>query len=48
MKITQDIRDYAAEQGLRDEAAVEAGMAEKAAEFRESGGNIYVKEITNS
>ena len=35
MKISQDVRDYAAEHGVADEtAALEAGMAEKAAEFR--------------
>ncbi len=36
MKITQDIRDYA-----------EQGMAEKAEEFREKGGEIYVKAGTD-
>ena len=43
MKITQDIRDYAAEQGL-DEAqdAVETGLQEKAREFNERGGELYV------
>jgi phosphomethylpyrimidine synthase len=38
MKITQDVRDYAAA-----EAAREAGLAEKAEEFREKGGEIYVE-----
>ncbi len=37
MKITQDVRDYAA----RLEA--EAGMAAKAREFREAGGEVYVR-----
>jgi phosphomethylpyrimidine synthase len=32
-------------QGIRDEA--KAGMAQKAAEFRESGGDIYVADIGN-
>jgi phosphomethylpyrimidine synthase len=42
MKITQDVRDYAAEKGVADEAAaLEQGMAEKAAEFREQGAEIY-------
>ncbi len=40
MKITQDVRDYAAEHGLGTEAALEEGMAEKAREFREKG-EIY-------
>jgi phosphomethylpyrimidine synthase len=43
MKITQDIRDYAAEHGLGDAEAVAAGLEEKAEEFREAGGEIYVE-----
>ena len=42
MKITQDVRDYAAQQGLIAEAALTAGMEEKAKEFREKGGEVYV------
>ncbi len=42
MKITQDVRDYAAEHGVADAAeALEQGMREKAAEFREQGAEIY-------
>ncbi len=41
MKITQDVRDYAATQGVDEQAALEAGMAEKAREFREQGAEIY-------
>jgi len=41
MKITQDVRDYAAEHGLDEEGALESGMAAKAREFAESGGDIY-------
>jgi phosphomethylpyrimidine synthase len=37
MKITQDVRKYAEEHGLDTEAALSAGMAEKAAEFRGRG-----------
>jgi phosphomethylpyrimidine synthase len=37
MKITQDVRDYAAAQ-----AAAEAGMQQKSAEFRERGGEVYL------
>jgi phosphomethylpyrimidine synthase len=45
MKITQDVRDYAAEKGVADEAAaLEAGMAEKAAQFRAEGAQVYRKE----
>jgi phosphomethylpyrimidine synthase len=40
MKITQDVRDYAAKQN--SEEMLEAGMAEKSAEFRAKGGEIYL------
>ena len=42
MKITQDVRDYAASHGLTDEAALTAGLAEKAAEFNQVGQALYV------
>ncbi|WP_281887078.1 phosphomethylpyrimidine synthase ThiC [Paenibacillus sp. YYML68] len=41
MRITQDIRDYAAKHGLEDEQAIEQGMTEKSKEFVEAGGRIY-------
>ncbi|WHZ19975.1 MAG: Phosphomethylpyrimidine synthase ThiC [Rhodanobacteraceae bacterium] len=41
MKITQDVRDYAREHGVDETAALSEGMAEKAAEFRREGGNLY-------
>ena len=40
MKITQDVRDYAAKQNSTE--MLEAGMAEKSAEFRAKGGEIYL------
>ena len=43
MKITQDVRDYAEQQGLEAEAALAAGMAEKSKEFAEVGAEVYVK-----
>ncbi|MGE0104021.1 MAG: phosphomethylpyrimidine synthase ThiC [Blastocatellales bacterium] len=43
MKITQDVRDYAAKQGIDETKALEAGMQEKAAEFKQAGAEIYVK-----
>ena len=44
MKISQDVRDYAARQGIVDiEIAVEKGMAEKSEQFRQSGSEIYNK-----
>jgi len=45
MKITQDVRDYAAEHGVaEDAAALEAGMAEKSAEFRAQGAQVYHRD----
>ncbi len=41
MKITQDVRDYAAKKELEEAAALAEGMKEKAQEFVESGGEIY-------
>ena len=41
MKITQDVRDYAAQKGLEEQAALEAGMQEKAEEFKQTGSKIY-------
>ncbi|HZD42275.1 MAG TPA: phosphomethylpyrimidine synthase ThiC [Terriglobales bacterium] len=47
MKITQDVRDYAAQKGLDEESAIKTGMKEKADEFRKGGGKIY-QEISHS
>jgi phosphomethylpyrimidine synthase len=44
MKITQDVRDYAAAQGVEEAAALEAGMAAKSAEFRAQGAEVYRAE----
>ncbi len=43
MRITQDVRDYAAQQGVDEKAALEKGMAEKSAEFKKQGAEIYSK-----
>jgi len=43
MKITQDVRDYAAAQGVDEQAALEKGMEQKAAEFVKKGAQIYSK-----
>ncbi len=44
MKISQDVRDYAAEHGIVDiNDALKEGMAEKSAQFKETGSNIYNK-----
>jgi phosphomethylpyrimidine synthase len=41
MKITQDVREYAAAHGVDDRVALERGMAEKSEEFKERGAQIY-------
>ena len=41
MKITEEVREYAAQQELEESAALEAGMREKAEEFLQSGAEIY-------
>ncbi len=41
MKITQDVRDYAAKIGVSESDALTKGMAEKAKEFVEQGAEIY-------
>jgi phosphomethylpyrimidine synthase len=43
MKITEDVRKYAAEHGLTDEAAIKSGMQEKTKEFLEQGAEVYAK-----
>jgi phosphomethylpyrimidine synthase len=43
MKITEDVRKYAAEQGLAEEEALQKGLAEKSTEFVENGAEIYAK-----
>jgi len=44
MKITQDVRDYAAKQGIGVDVVVEQGMQAKSKEFLEQGVEIY-KEV---
>jgi phosphomethylpyrimidine synthase len=43
MKITQDVRDYAAKLGVDESAALEKGMESKAIEFVKRGAEIYSK-----
>ena len=43
MKITQEVREYAKQQGLQDDsAALAQGLREKAAEFKKVGAQLYV------
>jgi len=43
MKITEDVRKYAAEQGIAAEAALQQGLDAKAREFVEKGAEVYAK-----
>jgi phosphomethylpyrimidine synthase len=44
MRITEDVRKYAAEQELSDEQALRSRMEQKSREFSEAGAEIYSKE----
>ncbi len=41
MRISQDIRDYAKENDLDEQKAIQKGLEEKAKEFKKAGGSIY-------
>jgi phosphomethylpyrimidine synthase len=41
MKITEDVRKYAAEQEVSNEEALKIGMEQKAREFHETGSELY-------
>ena len=43
MKITEDVRKYAAEQGIAEEEALKKGMEEKSREFVQQGSELYTK-----
>jgi phosphomethylpyrimidine synthase len=43
MKITEDVRKYAAEQGVSAEEALKKGMEEKSRQFIEKGAEVYAK-----
>jgi len=43
MKITEDVRKFAAEQGIAEQAALEKGLDTKAAEFKRAGSELYQK-----
>src|SRR5499433_3411397 len=44
MKITQEVRDYAAKKQLNEVVALESGLREKAEEFKQKGSEIYVEQ----
>ena len=41
MKITEDVRKYAAEQAISEEEALAKGMEEKSQEFLKAGAEVY-------
>jgi len=43
MKITEDIRKYAAEQAISEKEALTKGMEEKSKEFVKQGAEVYAK-----
>jgi phosphomethylpyrimidine synthase len=42
MKITQEVREFAAQQGVSEQAALEQGLQSKSDEFKRAGGEIYI------
>jgi phosphomethylpyrimidine synthase len=45
MRISQDVRRYAQERGVDEQAALELGMQEKSSEFAASGGQVYLPVV---
>ena len=43
IKITEDMRKYAADQGVSEQEALQEGMEEKSREFAEKGSELYAK-----
>jgi phosphomethylpyrimidine synthase len=43
MQITQEVRDYAAQKGLDDQAALDMGMKEKAEEFKKKNAEVRIQ-----
>jgi phosphomethylpyrimidine synthase len=42
MKISQEVRDFAAKKDMDEQAAIEAGMKEKSKEFTDNGSEVYL------
>jgi phosphomethylpyrimidine synthase len=43
MKITEDVRKYAAEQGISENETLEKGLKEKSVEFAKKGSEVFAK-----
>ena len=43
MKISQDVREYAAAQGITEIQALKKGMQDKSAQFKKQGAEVYQK-----
>ncbi len=41
MRISEDVRRYAEEHGVTEAEAIEKGMADKSAEFVQTGAELY-------
>ena len=48
MKITQEVREYAAQRGVAADEALNVGMDEKSSEFRQAGGQIYIPLVPDA
>jgi phosphomethylpyrimidine synthase len=44
MKITQEVRDYAAAHNVTEVVALESGLKEKSEEFKRAGAEIYLEQ----
>jgi len=43
MKITEDVRKFAAQQQISEEEALKAGLEQKVKEFKESGAEVFAR-----
>ena len=43
MKITEDVRKFAAEQKISEQDVLQVGLEQKAKEFKEAGTEVYAK-----
>jgi len=43
MKITEDVRKFAAEQNISEEQALQVGLEQKAKDFVKEGAAVYAK-----